>query len=62
MLPQADPVTRRAASFCIMRLVEKRRGRPGPSVDLEAHGAWHVDATKLGASADIFFTVALEAP
>lgn len=62
MLPQADPVTRRAPSFCIMRLVEKRRGRPAPTVDLETHGAWQVDATKLGASADIFFIVALEAP
>lgn len=61
MLPQADPVTRRAPSSCIMRLVEER-GRPAPSVDLETHGAWQVDATKLGASADIFFNVALEAP
>lgn len=31
-------------------------------MDLEPDGAWQVDAAKLGASADIFFTVALEAP
>lgn len=31
-------------------------------MDLEPDGAWQVDAAKLGASADIFFTVAPEVP
>lgn len=51
---------RRAPSSCIMRLVEE--GRPAASVDLGPDGAWQVDAAKLGASADIFFSVTLEAP
>lgn len=43
-----------------MRLVEE--SRPVASVDLEPDGAWQVDAAKLGASADIFFTMTLEVP